>query len=93
MCGHAMSLVGSGIGFGALGITLLGFGVWRVERRLVCSVLLGALGLFGFVIAPSLGVPTAQRAGYPTTISEIAVGVLLLVPVVTRRLRDRPVQP
>jgi hypothetical membrane protein len=72
-----------GIGVGALGVVLLGFSIWPGERRLaISSIVLGGLGLFGFFIAPALGVPTgaAERiASYPTPIWEIILGVLLVL--------------
>jgi hypothetical membrane protein len=71
-----------GIGFSAMGIVLLGVTAWSVERRVgIGSILLGGLGLFGFLVARSLGVPTgaAERlASYPTIIWQIGVGVLVL---------------
>jgi hypothetical membrane protein len=80
-----------GIGSGALGVMLLGLAVWHVDRWIgVSSVALGGLALFGFVIAPSLGLPpgAAERlAGYPTVIWEVAIGVVVLLPAITGTLR------
>jgi hypothetical protein len=71
-----------GIALGNIGILLLGLATWRAQRWFgACSILLSAIGLFGFFIAPSLGIPTgaAERlAGYPIVIWTITLGVLLL---------------
>lgn len=78
---HVASSV-AGILGGQIGIILLGVAVWRSRLWVgVFSVLLGAVGLFGFLVAPSVGIApgTAERiAGYPFVLWMIVLGFLLL---------------
>lgn len=71
-----------GIGGANLGILLLGLTVWRAQPWVgVMSVLLSGIGLFGLLIAPSLGIGTgaAERvAGYPVVMWTILIGGFLL---------------
>jgi hypothetical membrane protein len=66
----------------SVAVLLLGGAVWRARRWTAAySLVSGAVGLFGFFIAPSLGVGTgaAERlAGYPGVAWQIVLGVFLL---------------
>jgi hypothetical membrane protein len=65
-----------------IGLPLLGLAVWRARRWIsIFSLGLGAVGLFGFVIAPStgMGLGIAERlAGYPVDVWMLVLGVFLL---------------
>lgn len=65
-----------------VGVFLFGFAVWRARRWVgIFSLALGAVGLFGFLIAPSVGmsVGVAERlGGYPVDAWKIVLGVFLL---------------
>jgi hypothetical membrane protein len=64
------------------GVLLLGTALWPARPGLGGAALLaGAVGLFGFFVAPAAGLPTGlseRLAGYPGVLWLIAVGLLLV---------------
>ncbi len=71
-----------GIPGASIGLLLLGTAVWRGQRWVgIFSLLSGTVGLFGFFIAPSIGLAAgiAERmASYPTAIWMMVLGGFLL---------------